>query len=257
MSSTLDELRLDGQVALVTGGSRSLGKAMARALADAGADVAICSRHKDECVATARELAEQTGRTVVPHEVDVVQTALLEAMVADTMTRFGRIDILINNAGVGLRRPMLRLGDDDWQQVLDIDLTAPFKLSRAVVPHMIARHYGRIINISSALGQVAFPGRGPYCAAKGGLNMLTKVMALEWAEHGITANAICPGPFDTPGNQVLKDDPVAYAHYLSIIPERRWAQPREIGALALYLASPASAFVTGSLFTIDGGWTAH
>ena len=255
--SALDQLRLDGQAALVSGGSRSLGKAMARALAEAGADLVICSRNADECQAAARELVETTGRRVEAYEADVTRPEAIERLVAGTLEKLGRIDILINNAGAGHRCQILDLRDADWQRIIDVNLTAPMRLGRAVAPHMIRRGYGRIINISSALGTVAFPGRAAYCSAKGGLLMLTKVMALEWARHGITVNAICPGPFDTPGNQSIKQDPVAFEHYLSIIPEHRWAQPDEIGPLALYLASPASAFVTGAAFHIDGGWTAH
>lgn len=252
----MDQFRLDGQVALITGGSRSLGKEMTQALAGAGADCVICSRKLAEVQAAADEIAQATGRRLVAHEVDVNSREQLEAMVTATMREFGRLDILINNAGIGMRKPIVEMEDEDWHRVLDTNLTSIFRLTRAVVPHMIARKYGRIINLSSALGSIALPGRSAYCASKGGVNQLTKVMALEWAEHNITVNAIAPGPFDTPNNRVLQQDPKVYESYLNLIPQHRWADCKEIQGLALFLASPASSFITGSTLPIDGGWTA-
>ncbi len=253
---TPEQFRLDGQVALITGGSRNLGRAMTRALADAGADCVICSRHLEEAQATADEIAAETERRIVAHQVDLTVREQLEALVAATLERFGRIDVLINNAGVGLRKPIIEMSDDDWDTVLNLNVRAMFQLTRAVAPHMIARRYGRIINITSALGSIVLPGRSAYCASKGAVIQLTKVMACEWAEHEITVNAIAPGPFDTPYNQLLKQQPEQYERYLNLIPQHRWAAGEEIQSAALFLAAPASSFVTGSVVYVDGGWTA-
>ncbi len=254
---SLEQFRLDGRAAIVTGGSRNLGKAMALALADAGADVLICSRTQEEVEAAREEIAAQTGRRVVAMTVDITERQQVEAMVTRAISEFGKIDILINNAGRGLRKPIVEMTDDDWHDVLNVCLTAPFVCARAVAPHMIQRRYGRIINISSALGAIALPDRSAYCSAKGGLIQLTKVMALEWAQFGITVNAICPGPFDTPYNQILKQNPEVYESYLQKIPQHRWASCDEIGGTAVYLASEAASFVTGTAVFVDGGWTAH
>lgn len=248
---------LTGQVALVTGGSRGLGKEMAHGLAEHGADLVICSRSQSEIDATAAELAATTGRQVLGVATDVTRTAEIARLVQAALDRFGKIDILINNAGVGMRKPLLEMSDDDWSYILKVCLDGPFYVARAVVPHMIAAGYGRVINISSALGSVTLPERGAYCSAKGGLLQLTKVMALEWAEQGVTVNAICPGPFKTPYNLRLQEDPELYESYLGLIPQHRWGELEEVRAAAVYLASREAGFVTGTAVYVDGGWTAH
>jgi NAD(P)-dependent dehydrogenase (short-subunit alcohol dehydrogenase family) len=178
-------------------------------------------------------------------------------MVERALAEFGKIDILINNAGVGLRKPLLDLSDQEWSYIVRICLDGPFFVARAVAPHMIRQGFGRIINISSSLGGIALPERGPYCSAKGGLLQLTKVMALEWARDGITVNAICPGPFKTPYNMRLVENPELFESYLNLIPQHRWGELDEIRAAAVFLASREAAFVTGTALYVDGGWTAH
>jgi NAD(P)-dependent dehydrogenase (short-subunit alcohol dehydrogenase family) len=251
----LDRFKLDGQVALVTGASRGLGQAMARGLAEAGANLAVCSRHQDEIDAVAEEIRAATGRAVLALEVDVTDREQVEAFVERTLAEFGQIDILVNNAGINRRVPLLELDDATWQEVLDINLTGPMYTCRAVGPHMIKRKYGRIINVASTLALVSIPNRTPYAASKAGLALFTKTIALEWGPHGVTANALCPGPFDTPLNASIKNDPVAYQQFLDKIPLGRWGDPRELACAVVFLASPASSFMTGALVLVDGGWT--
>jgi len=248
---------LTGQAALVTGGSRGLGREMAWALAEQGAEVALCSRNAREAEATASEIAEATGRRVIGFQADVTQRCDVEEAVEATLTRLGRLDILVNNAGMNIRKPLLEFQDEEWSRVMRLCLDAPFYVARAAAPHMIRAGYGRIINISSSLGAIALPERGPYCAAKGGLIQLTKVMALEWAEHGITVNTICPGPFRTPYNLRLEESPAVYESYLGLIPQHRWGELGEIRGAVVFLASREASFVTGSALYVDGGWTAH
>lgn len=248
---------LSGQVALVTGGSRGLGKEMAHGLGEHGADLVICSRTQIDVDTAAAELEAATGRQVLGLAADVTRPDEIARLVEAALARFGKIDILLNNAGVGMRRPLLEMSDEDWAHVVQVCLDAPFYVARAVVPHMIAAGYGRVINISSALGAVALPERGAYCSAKGGLLQLTKVMALEWAQQGVTVNAICPGPFKTPYNLRLQEDPALYESYLGLIPQHRWGELDEVRSAAVYLASREAGFVTGTALYVDGGWTAH
>jgi NAD(P)-dependent dehydrogenase (short-subunit alcohol dehydrogenase family) len=248
---------LTGQTALVTGGSRGLGREMAAALAERGADVVLCSRSGADAESAAAAVAAETGRRVWGFQADVTIRCELEELVETALSRLGRIDILVNNAGHGLRKPLLELRDEEWDRILRVCLDAPFHAARVAAPSMIRAGYGRIINISSALGSIALPERGPYCAAKGGLLQLTRVMALEWAPHGITVNAICPGPFKTPYNLRLQENPELYESYLGLIPQHRWAELHEIRGAAVFLASREAGFVTGAALYVDGGWTAH
>lgn len=248
---------LSGQVAIITGSSRGLGREMAGALARQGAKTVLCSRGQEEVETAAAAIAAETGAQSIGLAADVTKRADIELLVAHTMETYGKIDILINNAGAGLRKPILEMADEDWDNVMRICLTSPMMLARAVAPHMIANSYGRIINISSSLGAVALPERSAYCSAKGGLLQLTKVMALEWAQHGITANALCPGPFLTDYNTHLQSNPALFESYLRLIPQHRWGNLNEIHAAAVFLASPEASFITGTSLFVDGGWTSH
>ena len=248
---------LEGQAALVTGGSKGLGEAMAGALSGAGADVVITSRHLDEARAAADGIAAASGRPVLAVEADAGDRGQAEGSVREVVERFGRLDILVNNAGVNLRAPILEMDDESWETVLGINLTGPFYYCRAAGRHMLERGYGRVINIGSTLSSISIPHRTPYASSKGGILQLTRTLALEWAGTGVTANCICPGPFATPINRPLLDDPEAARAMQDKVPLGRWGDPAELATAVLYFASPASSFTTGAALVVDGGYTAQ
>jgi len=256
--SVLDRFRLDGRRALVTGGARGLGRVMAEALAEAGADVSIASRTRDACQAAADEIARATGRRTAAFAVDLAGSGPdVARFAAEVEGSFGPVDILVNNAGVNVRGASDELAEADWDAVIATNLKGPFLLARALGPRMCERGWGRVINLGSILSVVALPGRAPYCASKAGVLNLTRVLALEWASRGVTANAICPGPFATDMNRQLLSDPVRYKAFIEKIPMGRWGELQDIAGAAVFLASDASSFVTGSALFVDGGWTAQ
>ena len=255
--SVFETFRLDGKVALVTGGSKGLGRAMAQALAEAGADIALCSRNAAEATAAAQEIAAATGRKAAGFYADVTDRASVADLKTQCEAAFGQIDILLNNAGVNVRKPTPELTEDDWDSVIDSSIKGSFLCSQAFLPGMIERKWGRVVMLGSIMTFVAIPGRAAYASAKSGLLGLTHALALEAAPHGVTVNCLCPGPFETPMNRVLMNDPVAYQAFLSKIPLGRWGQPEELGGAIVFLCSPASAFMTGTTLTLDGGWTAQ
>lgn len=254
---SLDLFKLDGQVALVTGGSKGLGEAMARALAGAGADVVLTSRHIEEAQAVADRIHQETGRRTLALHMDVSDRKQVDAGVAEAEQAFGKIDILVNNAGINIRRPVVEIEDEDWHTVVDTNLHGVLYCARAVGRGMVKRGYGRVINVSSTLGFIAIPYRAAYAASKGGVIQLTKVLALEWAPYNITVNAVCPGPFLTDINIPVVNDAEAYKFFLQSVPLGRFGDPKELGGAAIFLASAASSFVTGTTLLVDGGWTAR
>lgn len=255
--TVMDQFRLDGRKALVTGGAKGLGKVIARALAEAGADVVVASRTLAECEATAGEIAQATGRKAHALSADVSRIGEVSGLVAAAQAAIGPIDILVNNAGINIRGPVEELSEKDWDAVVDINLKAPFLCAREVMPRMCQRGWGRIINLGSIMSVIALPGRAPYAAAKAGVLGLTRVLALECATKGVTVNAICPGPFATEMNKPLLNDPEKYNAFVAKVPMGRWGELHEIAGAALFLASDASSYVTGSALFVDGGWTAQ
>jgi NAD(P)-dependent dehydrogenase (short-subunit alcohol dehydrogenase family) len=254
--NVLDTFRLDGKTALVTGGTKGLGLAMARALAQAGANIALCSRNADESRQAAREIAETTGRKTAGFEADITRSDSITRLSSEIQRALGPVDILVNNAGCNVRKPLAELTEEDWDLVVDTSAKGSFLCSKAFMPGMIERKWGRVIMLGSIMSFVSLPGRAAYATAKSALLGLARTLALEGAPSGVTVNLICPGPFETPMNRVLMNDPEAYKAFLAKIPLGRWGQPDELGGLVVFLCSPAGAFVTGTSIVIDGGWMA-
>lgn len=251
--SGLDAFRLDGQIALVTGASAGMGAAMAIALAEAGADVAVHGNSRSPADTAAR--IEAAGRRAMSVSGDLGDRAVSGRLVGDVVSHFGRLDILVNNAGLIRRAPAAEYSDDDWDRVLEVDLTSAFRLARAAGVQMIAAgRGGRIINVTSLLafqGGITVPA---YAAAKGGLAQLTKALANEWASKGINVNAIAPGYIETDVTAALRADPVRQRQILDRIPAGRWGQPDDMAGAVVFLASSASKYVHGHVLAVDGGW---
>ncbi|RME65641.1 MAG: glucose 1-dehydrogenase [Caldilineae bacterium] len=253
----LDRFRLDGKVALVTGGNRGLGRQMAQALAEAGAQVALTSRDAGRAQEAASVIAAATGRTVRGYAWDATDPEQASQVVAQVLQDFGGLHILLNNAGINIRGPIDELSVEEFRQVMETNVTGPWLMCRAVAPHFKAQRYGRVINVGSTLSIIALAERTPYASSKGAIWQMTKALALEWAPYNITVNAMLPGPFATEMNTALLEDPERYQAFIAKIPLGRWGELEEIGGLAVFLASDAASFITGAGVTIDGGWTAH
>ena len=248
---------LQGKTALVTGSSKGLGKAMALALAGAGANVALVSRDKAKLSAVAAEIRESGGLASV-FVADVAEESQVDRLRDDVAATLGpSVHILINNAGINIRKPITEFTLAEWRSVLDTNLTSVFLLCRAFVPMMKGLGYGRILNLTSIMSHVSLPGRTAYSASKTGLLGLTRSLALELAAEKITVNGISPGVYNTEMNAPLMQNPELSAQFLSKIPVGRFGQPAEIGQLALFLCSDEAGFITGTDIVIDGGWTAQ
>ncbi|OGP33257.1 MAG: 2-deoxy-D-gluconate 3-dehydrogenase [Deltaproteobacteria bacterium GWC2_65_14] len=245
---------IQGKVAVVTGASKGLGRAMAVGLAKAGASLALCGRNMKDL--------EESGKAIAPfggkarsYRMDVVDRASIRNAVEAIRMDFGRIDILVNNAGVNIRKPVTELAEEEWDLVLDTNLKGYFLVAQAVVPEMIERRCGKIINIASIMGAVALDNLVAYASSKGGVVQMTKVMAIEWAKHNVNVNAIGPTYFETPLVAALRNDPDRVRFINERTPMGRWGQPEELEGTVIFLASRASDFITGQTIYVDGGWT--
>jgi gluconate 5-dehydrogenase len=245
---------LTGRVAIVTGASRGLGQTFARALAEAGADVAITSRTLDSLRPFQHEI-ESIGRRAVPLALDVRDEASIRRMADAAHDAFGKIDILVNNAGCNVRKKAADVTWEDWNLVLDTNLRGAFFVAQAVARHMLPRGAGRIINIGSVTSVFGYAGLGPYGASRGGIRQLTMSLADDWGPHGITVNCLAPGWFKTEQNKVMYDDPEWVAYLVDRIPLKRPGRPEDLEGAIVFLASDASAYITGQTLLVDGGIT--
>jgi gluconate 5-dehydrogenase len=255
--SVLNQFRLDGRTALVVGGNRGLGFEMAKALAEAGASIFIAARDEVRNADAQSQIAKLFGVPCASRHCDITEPNDAAVTTSAAVEEFGKIDILINSAGINIRGPIEGVSPEDFEKVQRVNVTGTWLMCREVVPLMKRQRYGRIINIGSMLSVVGMADRTPYAASKGAVLQMTRALAIELARDNITVNAILPGPFATEMNLPLTQDPEKYAAFVSRIPMGRWGELHEIGGLALYLASSASGYVTGAAFSIDGGWSAQ
>lgn len=250
MSSELFDL--SGRVAIVTGASRGLGQHMARALAKAGADLVITSRDVSHLVAFAADI-QATGRRVLPLELDVLRLESIGNMVAAAAAHYGRLDVLVNNAGCNVRKPALDVTWEDWNLILDTNLRGSFFVAQQVARHMLLHKYGRIINIGSVTSVAGYAGLGPYGASRGGIRQLTMSLADDWGPHGITVNCLAPGWFCTEQNKTLYENKEWVSYLCDRIPVKRPGELRDLDAAVVFLATESSRYITGQTLLVDGG----
>ncbi|HZR16325.1 MAG TPA: SDR family oxidoreductase [Verrucomicrobiae bacterium] len=248
--------KLDGKTALITGASRGLGKAIALALAEAGTRVILAARDKPLLDQTA-ESVRQLGSQALVFPTDVTRESEIAQLHNAVARQCGTIQILVNNAGMNIRKPATDFTLEEWRQVLDTNLTSAFLMCRSFVPLMKGQGYGRILNLTSIMSHIALPGRTAYCASKAGLLGFTRALALELAPEQITVNGISPGPFATEINTPVLQNPELNQQFISRIPLGRWGRVEEVGKMAVYLCSEEAGFITGTDLLIDGGWTAQ
>lgn len=243
---------LEGRVAMVTGGSKGLGKAMARGFAEAGADIFISSRHADELKAAAAEIQKGTEARVAWAVCDMTNRSEVQHLAETALKELGRVDVLVNNAGSNIPQVIDQITDDAWDRIVELNLNSCMALSRALVPQMKERKWGRIIHISSIMGLASKSGRNSYSATKSALIGLARASALDLGRDGITVNCIAPGPFmtDLPASVLSKEEQQRFADRTAV---GRWGDPRELAGPALLLASEAGSYITGTVITVDGG----
>ncbi len=253
----IKQFDLSGKAAIITGGSQGLGLAMAAGLASAGANVMLVNRNADEGAKAADELSRDFGVTARSFAADITDPAQAEAMVGAAQAAFGRVDILINSAGINIRGPIDELTPDDFKRVMDVNVTGTWLCCRAVTPLMKAAGSGKIINLASTLGLVGLSNRTPYTSSKGAVVQMTRALGLELAPFNINVNAICPGPFLTAMNIPIADTEEGKKFIVGATALGRWGHLREIQGAAIFLASDAATYMVGSMLTVDGGWTAR
>lgn len=249
----MPSMRLDGHVALVTGGSRGLGLGMALALAHAGADVALAARSSDQ-LEVAAELVRRTGREALVVPTDVAEVAAVEAMVDAVGEHYGRLDVLVNAAGVNIRKPSSEFTEAEWDRLLAVNLKGAFFACQAAARWMRRGGGGKIINLGSLSFEIVVPNIGLYAISKGGMRQMTRALAVEWAVDSITVNAIAPGRFWTAMTDAVFADPALHESAVSVIPMRRPGVPADLAGATVLLASDASNYITGQTIVIDGGW---
>ena len=253
----IKQFDLTGRTGLITGCSKGLGEAMAACLASAGANVALVSRHEAEAQAAADAIAREFGHQAIGLGADVAREADVESMAERAIEALGHIDILINSAGINIRGSIDKLSLEEFDKVQRINVTGSWLCARALLPQMKERKAGRIINLASTLGLVGLANRTPYATSKGAVVQMTRALALEVADDGVTVNAICPGPFLTEMNVPIANTDEGKNFIVGATALKRWGELREIQGAAIFLASDAASYVTGSMLVVDGGWTAR
>lgn len=251
---SLEGFRLNGKVAMVTGSSKGLGETAAMALAKAGADVAVCGRNRVDIDRVVERL-KAVGSRAAGFVLEVTSSETVQQGAETILNHFGRVDILLNNAGTNYRVPVLEYPEAEWDRVISTNLKGYYLVAKAIVPRMIENGYGKVINMSSILGRIGIINQLAYASAKGGVDQMTKIMAIEWAKLGVRVNAIAPTYFETEMVKQIRNDKERFDFINTRTPMGRWGQLEEIEGIVVFLASPASDFITGQSIAIDGGWT--
>ena len=253
----IKQFRLDGKVALITGGSKGLGSAIAEGLASAGASVVLVSRTKSEAKREAEIISSLYNVRTMGIKADVTKSEETQLMVDETVGQLGSLDILINSAGINIRGSIEELSDNEFKDVMDVNVNGTWLSTKAAVPIMKKNGWGRIVNMASALGLVGLANRTPYTSSKGAITQMTKALALELAKTGVTVNSICPGPFLTDMNKPIAETEEGKKFIVGATAFERWGEVKEIQGAAIFLASEAASYITGTNLVVDGGWTAR